>query len=50
MHYDRIGFRAFHALPVDSEIGEVLIGVRNAVEIANALALNSQRHDDIGVA
>ena len=45
---DGIVMRELHALMTDAVFRVVLVDTRNPVEVANALALDAQCHDDVG--
>ena len=49
VHDDGIGRGELHTFAADTVVREVLVDARDTVEIADAFALDAQRHDDIGV-
>ena len=50
MHDDDVGLRDLEPIRADAVVGEVLVDARDAVEVADPLALYAQGHDHIGIA
>src|SRR5690606_36195927 len=50
MHDDGVRCRQLHPFVTDTVVGEVLVDTRYAIEVADALALDAQRHHHVGAA